>query len=337
MRLLVLGGTGFVGGATVAEAVRRGWSVTVFNRGLHGDVPPGVHRLRGDRTTSDGLAALAGGEWDLVVDTWDGAPRVALDSARALAGSVGHYGYVSSGSVYAEPVAPGSDEDAPTVEAAPDAEDGDYPQNKAGAERAVREVFGERALLARAGLILGPGEDIGRLPWWLGRIARGGDVLAPGPVDLPLQYVDVRDLAGWLLDQGARARGGAYNVVSRTGHATMGELLGACVRVTGAAARLRWTSPEPILSAGIVPWNDLPIWIPRGHEYRWLQERAVERAYAAGLTCRPIAETVEDTWRWLRAVGTVPPRAGRPARAPVGLDPAREAAVLAAAVAVDPV
>ncbi|PZF90604.1 NAD-dependent epimerase/dehydratase family protein [Micromonospora deserti] len=330
MRLLVLGGTGFVGGATVAEAVRRGWSVTVFNRGLHGATPPGVHRLRGDRTVPGGLAALAGGEWDVVVDTWDGAPRAAGDAARALVAAVGHYVYVSSGSVYAEPVEPGSAEDAPVVDAAPDAADGDYPRNKAGAERAVRQVFGERALIARAGLILGPGEDIGRLPWWLTRIARGGEVLAPGPADLPLQYVDVRDLAAWLLDAGARRLGGTVNVVGRTGHATMGELLHACVAATDADARLRWTDPEPILAAGVVPWNDLPIWVPAGHEYRWLQERDVSRAYAAGLTCRPVAETVTDTWAWLRVVGTVPPRAGRPQRAPVGLDPAREAALLAA-------
>ncbi|MEV0877378.1 NAD-dependent epimerase/dehydratase family protein [Micromonospora echinofusca] len=330
MRLLVLGGTGFVGGATVAEAVRRGWSVTVFNRGLHGATPEGVRRLRGDRSAPDGLAALADGEWDLVVDTWDGAPRAARDAARALVDRVDRYVYVSSGSVYAEPVAPGVGEDAPLVDAEPDADDGDYAANKAGAERAVRETFGERALIARAGLILGPGEDIGRLPWWLTRVARGGDVLAPGPVDLPVQYVDVRDLAGWLLDRGAAGTGGTFNVVSRPGHTTMGELLDACVTVTGADARLRWTGPEPILAAGVVPWNDLPIWIPVGHEYRWLQERGVERAYAAGLTCRPVTETVADTWAWLREVGTVPPRAGRPQRAPVGLDPDREAALLSA-------
>ncbi|TWH69139.1 hypothetical protein JD77_04146 [Micromonospora olivasterospora] len=124
MRLLVLGGTGFVGGATVGEAVRRGWSVTVFNRGLHGSPPEGVRRLRGDRTAPGGLAALAGGEWDLVVDTWDGAPRAVRDAARALAGSAGWYGYVSSGSVYAPPVPLGVTEDAATVAAAPDADDG---------------------------------------------------------------------------------------------------------------------------------------------------------------------------------------------------------------------
>ncbi|MFG1656802.1 NAD-dependent epimerase/dehydratase family protein [Micromonospora chersina] len=330
MRLLMLGGTGFVGGAVVNEAVRRGWSVTVFNRGLHGAAPEGVHRLRGDRTAPDGLAALAGGEWDLVVDTWDGAPRAVRDAARALTGAVPHYVYVSSGSVYAPPVGLGTDEDAPVFPAEADAGDGDYPHNKAGGERAAVEVFGDRALLVRAGLILGPGEDIGRLPWWLHRIARGGEVLAPGPSDLPVQYVDARDLAIWLLDRGIEGVGGAYNVVSRTGHTTMGELLDAAVSATGSDATLRWTDPDALLAAGVEPWNDLPIWIPRGHEYRWLQERDVERAHAAGLTCRPVAETVADTWRWLREVGRVPARAGRPARAPVGLAPDREAALLAA-------
>jgi nucleoside-diphosphate-sugar epimerase len=330
MRLLVLGGTGFVGGAVVAEAVRRGWSVTVLNRGLHGTVPAGVARVRGDRTRPDALDALPGGQWDLVVDTWDSAPRAVLTSARALADRTPYYVYVSSRSVYRHPTALGADETWPTVPAAPDATDGSYPELKAGAERAVTEVFGDRALLARAGLILGPGEDIGRLPWWLERIARGGPVLAPGPADLPLQYIDARDLANWLLDQHERRTGGPVNVVSRTGHTTMGALLAACVEATGSDAALRWVDPAPILAAGVVPWNDLPIWIPPGHEYRALHEADVSRAYATGLHCRPVTETVNDTWRWLRAVGDVPSRAGRPARAAVGLDPAREAELLAA-------
>ncbi len=331
MRLLVLGGTGFVGGATVAEALRRGWSVTVFNRGLHGAVPDGVRRLRGDRSAPDGLSALSGGEWDLAIDTWDGEPRAVLDAARALVDSTGHYVYVSSRSVYREPVALGADESAPVVDAASDALDGSYAALKAGGERAAHEVFGDRAMIARAGLILGPGEDIGRLPWWLQRMARGGQVLAPGPADLPLQYIDVRDLAAWLLDRGREGVGGTFNVVSRTGQATMGELLAACVAVTGSRARLRWVDPGPILAAGVVPWNDLPVWIPLGHEFRWLHEGDVSRAFAAGLSCRPVAQTVADTWQWLRTVDGVPPRAGRPQRAPVGLDPAREADLLAAA------
>ncbi|MEV2241199.1 NAD-dependent epimerase/dehydratase family protein [Micromonospora sp. NPDC049891] len=330
MKLLMLGGTGFVGGAVVAEAMHRGWAVTTFNRGRHGAPPAGVRQLVGDRTAADGLNPLAAGEWDLVVDTWDGAPRAAQAAARMLAERVGRYVYVSSGSVYAEPVPAGVTEQAPLVDAAPDATDGDYPTLKAGAERALRAVLGDRVLLARAGLILGPGEDIGRLPWWLNRVARGGDVLAPGPADLPVQYVDARDLAVFLLDAGAAGRGGAVNVVSRPGHTTMGELLNTCVKATGADARLRWAEPGQLLAAGVEPWNDLPIWVPPGHEYRWLQQMGVTRAYAEGLSCRPVAETVADTWAWLRRVGSVPARAGRPARRTVGLDPAREADLLAA-------
>jgi 2'-hydroxyisoflavone reductase len=326
MKLLMLGGTGFLGTAVVASALARGWSVTVFNRGVTGAAPDGVERRYGDRHEPDGLTALDGGAWDVVVDTWDGEPRAALASARALHGRVGHYTYVSSRSVYADPVALGIDETAPIVAARSDAADGEYPQLKAGSERAVLEVFGDRALLARAGLIIGPGEDGGRLPWWLQRIAAGGDVLAPGPLDLPLQYVDARDLANWLLDNAAAGTAGAVNVVSRTGHATMGQLLDACVAATGSSARLHWTESEPILAAGVRPWIDLPIWVPIGHKYRWLHEADVSRAYATGLQPRPIAETVADTWAWLEGISDLPAKDGRPV---VGLDPEIERAILA--------
>ncbi|MEV4254537.1 NAD-dependent epimerase/dehydratase family protein, partial [Spirillospora sp. NPDC049652] len=191
MRLLVLGGTEFVGRAVVEEGVARGWKVTVFNRGTHG-APEGVETLRGDRTAPDGLEALRNGEWDVVLDTWSWAPSAVRDAAELLASRAASYVYVSSRSVYEYPVAVGADESAPLVEGAPDeAEDHegakDYARVKAGGELAAVQAFGERALLARAGLILGPYENIGRLPWWLNRIARGGDVLAPGPAELKLQ------------------------------------------------------------------------------------------------------------------------------------------------------
>ncbi|MFJ9609433.1 NAD-dependent epimerase/dehydratase family protein [Kitasatospora sp. NPDC101176] len=326
MRLLLLGGTKFVGRAVAEEALARGWEVTALNRGTQ-PAPEGVRVVRGDRTTEGGLAALAAGEWDAVVDTWSWAPSAVRDSARLLNGRVGHYAYVSSRSVYAYPSGVGADESAGVVEASPDAGEGTpYAEAKRGAELALEAEFGGSALLARAGLILGPYEDIGRLPWWLNRIARGGPVLAPGPRDLALQYVDARDLASWTLDAAAARLGGAYNVVSPAGHTTMGGLLEACVRATGSDARLRWTDPERILAAGVEPWRELPVWLAPGELYDFLHGASVERAVAAGLRCRPVAETVEDTWAWLRSLGGgAPQRADRPK---VGLDPEREAALL---------
>jgi nucleoside-diphosphate-sugar epimerase len=327
MRLLMLGGTEFAGRAIVEEALRRGWEVTAFNRGTHPD-PPGVTGLRGDRTAEGGLAALEGGSWDLAVDTWSWGPDTVRDAARALAGRVGHYSYVSSRSVYALPApegAPGG-EAAPVVEASPDAGDeGDYPRNKRGAELAVEREFGGRSLLLRAGLIIGPYEDIGRLPWWLNRIHRGGEVLAPGPRELPLQYIDVRDLASWTLDAAAEGLSGPYDTVSEPGHATMESLLTSCAEATGSDARLRWTDPEVITGAGIEPWTELPVWLPPGELHQALHGGDVSKVMAAGLRCRPVAETVADTWAWMRGLDEVPQRADRPK---VGLAPDREDALL---------
>jgi nucleoside-diphosphate-sugar epimerase len=326
MRLLMLGGTEFVGRAVVEGALERGWEVTVFHRGRH-EAPPGAAVLRGERGTEGGLAALADGEWDAVVDTWSGAPVTVRDTARLLAGRARTYAYVSSRSVYTYPAPAGLDEDGPVVDASPgDGPDVDYARAKRGGELAAAESFGDRALQVRAGLILGPYENIGRLPWWLTRIARGGPVLAPGPRDLPLQYVDARDLAAWVLDAAAAGLGGAYNLVSPPGHTTMGELLDACAAVTGGGAELRWTEPEAVLAAGIEPWTELPVWLPPGELYDTLHTADVSRALATGLRCRPVTETVADTWTWLRSLGGAAPR--RPDRPPVGLDPQKEAKAL---------
>ncbi|MGD1217795.1 SDR family oxidoreductase [Streptomyces krungchingensis] len=329
MRLLMLGGTEFVGRAVVEAALARGWEVTVFHRGRH-EPPPGVRSLIGDRTAPDGLAALADGEWDVVVDTWSAAPRAVRDTALLLAGRVGRYAYVSSCSVYAWAPAAGYTEDAALVTgASATAEQTDYARDKRGAELAVLDTFGEeRSLLVRAGLILGPYENIGRLPWWLNRIARGGPVLAPGPRDLPIQYIDVRDLAEWTLTAVRAAPGGAYNLVSPPGHSTMGELLDACVSVTGASAELRWTAAEAVLDAGIEPWTQLPVWVPAGSDLHDALHRAdVSRAVGAGLRCRGVLETVADTWSWLQELGGIAPQ--RPDRPAVGLSPEQEAKALA--------
>ncbi|MFD3694932.1 NAD-dependent epimerase/dehydratase family protein [Streptomyces sp. NPDC058646] len=325
MKLLMLGGTEFVGRAITEDALARGWEVTVFHRGHHAP-PPGTSALHGDRTAPGGLEVLTTGEWDLVVDTWSGAPAAVRDSARLLRDRARHYAYISSRSVYAYPSPPGLDEDGPLVEGSPDAGSVAYAEDKRGGELAALDAFGDRALLVRAGLIIGPYENVGRLPWWLNRLARGGPFLAPGRPDLPLQYVDVRDLARWTLDAAAAGRGGAYNLVSPPGHATMGSLLAACAAATGASAEPRWVDAAALEAAGIEPWTELPIWLPEGELHDFMFGGDVGKAVGAGLVCRPVEETVADTWSWLQSLGGVAPH--RPDRPQKGLSAEREAALL---------
>ncbi|GGT70547.1 reductase [Actinomadura citrea] len=321
----MLGGTEFVGRAITEEALARGWDVTVFHRGRH-EPPQGVASLRGDRTAEGGLKALEDGEWDAVVDTWSGAPFVVRETARLLDGRVARYVYISSRSVYRYPEPSGLGEEAEVVDGSPDDGEVDYAAAKRGGELAALDVYGDNALLVRAGLILGPYENIGRLPWWLSRMARGGDVLAPGPRDAGLQYIDVRDLAIWTLDAVEHGLGGPYDLVSPPGHTTMGELLQACTDVTGSSANLVWTAPETILEAGIEPWTDLPAWLPPGEDYDTLHQGNVGKALAAGLRCRPVQETVADTWAWLQSIGGTAPQ--RPDRPVLGLPPEKEDEVL---------
>lgn len=313
-RLLVLGGTEFVGRAVVAEALRAGWSVAVFNRGNNPPLP-GAHQLTGDRLAPGGLEVLERGSWDVVVDTWSWAPVAVRNSAQLLKDRAEHYVYISSRSVYQMPN-PDSSESAPTVDASPDETgDDDYAISKAGGEVAAVEAFGDRALLARAGLILGPHENVGRLPWWLTRIAEGGKVLAPEPRAAGLQYIDARDMAIWVLAAAQRGVSGAFNTVSQPGHTTMAEFLDTCIRVTGAQAELCWRDPAAIQAAGIKPWVELPVWLPPGELYRSMHQADVSKAIAAGLVCRPIGETVADTWKWMLKIGgPAPVRADRPPR-----------------------
>jgi 2'-hydroxyisoflavone reductase len=321
-RVLILGGTEFVGRAFVDEALAREHDVTVLNRGTR-EPRADVTTLVGDRTLPGGLDALAAGEWDIVVDTWSWAPRAVADAAALLSARAGRYVYVSSRSVYAHPVAL-DDESAAVVAAAADDENhDDYARAKAGGELGAVAGFGDRALLLRAGLILGPHENIGRLPWWLTRIARGGPVVVPGPPDLGVQYIDARDLAGFGLDAGIT---GAVDVVSPPDAHTMGDMLEACVAATASDARLRWIDPETVLAAGVEPWIELPVWIPPGADHDGMHRAGVERAAAAGLTTRPLVDTVVDTWEWLRSIGGVAPQ--RPDRPVVGLPAQKERALL---------
>lgn len=328
MRILVLGGTHHVGRAVVESALARGDDVTTLTRGESGPPARGASARCADRTVPGAVAAALGNdEWDAVVDTWSLAPRRVLESARLLAGRAGHYTYISSRSVYVWPIRVAADEAAPVVAGDPASEEAsDYAAAKRGGELAALEGFDGPVLLARAGLVLGPYERVGRLPFWLNRIHAGGRVPCPGPPDRPLQYIDARDLAQWVLDAGGRAVSGAFNTVSRPGHATMGGLLELCRTVTGSDAELVWVSPEGVAAAGVAPWTELPIWLPPTGEYAGLHDGDVSAAHSAGLTCRPVAETVADTWAWLQAEGL--PAPAHPERAPVGMDAAAEARLL---------
>ncbi len=320
-----------MGRAIVDAAVQAGHQVTTLNRGQTGADPLGVTLLRGDRTDHQTLADLLHGHtWDMVFDTWSGAPIHATTAAQLLADRSHHYVYVSSRSVYSSPLAVGADESHPVVQADPLSEaSDDYAVAKRGSEMGILDVF-PNALLARAGLILGPREDVGRLPWWLRRVARGGPVLAPGPMSRPLQYVDARDLAAWVLACAQERVGGAFNTVSQSGFATMGSLLKAAHTVTKSDATFVWLTPEEIESAGVQPWTELPIWLPPDHEAGGLHDCDVSAAVSAGLRCRPLLETVVDTWNWLSDES---PDTTKHIRAAMGLDPEREAAILAAHLA----
>jgi uncharacterized protein YbjT (DUF2867 family) len=187
----------------------------------------------------------------------------------------------------------------------------DYPQAKRGGELAVLAEFGGETLLARAGLILGPYEIVGRMPWWLRRVERGGVVPAPGPPERGLQYIDARDLAEWGLRCGETGLTGVFDTVSRPGHTTMAALLDACLQATGSDAELAWLTPEQIEVAGVSGWTDFPIWSPPTGELAGLHDGDTSAAHETGLRCRPIEETVADTWDWLQREGTPTPSSGR--------------------------
>ncbi len=317
--MLILGGGTFVGRALVDAAVAGGHGVTTFTRTTA--PPAGVEALHGDRTSSHGLDQLVGREWDVVFDTWSGAPRVVRESVSALREHVGYYSYVSTASVYRDPVL-GSDEDHPKVDADADADATDYPADKRGAELAILEGFGgQRCLLARAGIIVGPYESTGRLVWWLQRIAAGGDVLAPGPAGARLQWVDARDLAAWMLACATSRTSGAFTAISPPGFVGFADVLYECVDRTASGAQLVWVPPEFVVSQGLWEWVELPLWLPPGSDFDSAYGLDTRRAAATGLVCRTIVETIADTWAWIQAGGVPRPVEGR---SPPGLDPAKE-------------
>ncbi len=310
MRILVLGGTRFVGRVFVEEALAQGHQVTTFNRGQTGHDVPGVEAVRGDRENrSDLLSLVQGREWDWVVDTSGYVPQVVGNAARLLSDRASAYVFLSTISVYpgwpAEPVnedsdvyecpadAPGTAEDEANWSAA------QYGAYKAGCERAVREAFEGAVTVLRPGVILGPQENVGRLTWWLQRIAQGGRVLAPGQPTKSIQPVDIRDLTVFTLCCLEHGTTGIFNVTAPKGHTSFGEMLDACRTVTGAITELTWVDDAFLVQQDVRQWTEIPLWrTPLG---TWQVDSAA--AMAAGMVCRSIAATVRDTHFWLTETG----------------------------------
>jgi 2'-hydroxyisoflavone reductase len=300
MRLLILGGTRFVGRALAAAALQRGDEVTLFNRGREDPdaFPEAEHRV-GDR--DGGLAALASGEWDAVVDTCGYVPRVVAASATLLAPRVGLYVFISSAGVYADKSQPGLTEDAPlTTLDDPSSEDvqAHYDGLKALCELEVMRASADRATIIRPGLIAGPHDPTNRFTYWVTRLAQADEAVAPEPRDQAVQVIDARDLAQFTLGLVDRGTTGVFNAVGDV--LTMEETLTRTIAAHGSAARLRWVPEAQLLEEGVEPWTDLPLWLAPGADpsYAGFLAMSNTHAKAAGLTLRPLEDTVRDTYAW---------------------------------------
>jgi 2'-hydroxyisoflavone reductase len=299
VKLLLLGGTKFLGRATVEAALEPGHEVTLFTRGLtNPELFSEAERLRGDRTDPEALKVLASREWDAVVDTCGYFPKDVRASAEALRDSVGRYLFVSSISAYAD-FSEGPNEDSKRAELAdghprdemlPEYEN--YGPLKALCEDAVLDVYGDRAVIVRPGLIVGPHDPTGRFTYWPHRIARGGDFVVPAPPDGRFQLIDVRDLGAWLVVLGERGAAGTYNA-THSGF-TWAELVESGQRVTGSDARPIWIDQRWLAEQGVGEWMELPMWL-QDPEWVGMNRADSSRAVAAGLEFRPLDDTVRAT------------------------------------------
>jgi 2'-hydroxyisoflavone reductase len=316
MRILVLGGTLFLGRHVVDAALARGHEVTLFNRGqTRPELFPDVEKLRGDR---DGdLEALAGRDFDAVVDTSGRVPRLVSETLDAL-GAVGHYTFVSTISVYADLSTPPTESSPLAVLEEPtEVWEEAYGELKVLCENAVRERFPD-AFIPRPGLIVGPWDPTGRFTYWPRRLAAGGRALAPLPRDAGTQVIDARDLAEWIVRAAEQSLGGTYNAVGPV--LTREQVLDTCRGVAGADAELVWVDPDFLDEHGVEEWMELPLWL-YDEKYRGMLSVDASPALAAGLRTRPLEETVRDTLAWAQS-------SEAPSEFPAGLDSAKEQDVL---------
>jgi 2'-hydroxyisoflavone reductase len=343
MRLLILGGTGFIGPHQVRYALSRGHKVTVFNRGRRPQDWPGqVEELIGDRATGD-LSALQGRTWDACIDNPTTLPFWVRDAAEALSGRIEHYLFVSTMSVYADNATPGQDETAPVMpyEAGDPltARDASAPRMygplKAASEtEAIRRFGADKTAIVRPGLIVGPGDETDRFTYWPVRLAGqalpggpawGGRVLAPGDGSDPVMFIDARDLAAWTVRLAERRTAGVFNAAGPATPLSMTDFLAGVAKGVGATPDLAWTPADWLEARGVAYWSDLPVWLPGSGPTGGFHRRNHRRALAAGLTFRPLPDTAAETLAWAR---TLPPERITKLRA--GLTPAREAELLAA-------
>jgi 2'-hydroxyisoflavone reductase len=330
MRILTLGGTRFVGRHIVEAARTAGHEVSVFSRGRNPLPWDDVEHLQGDRETGD-LEALRGREWDACIDVSAYLPQAARSSAELLAGQVAHYAFISTASVYVVDPAGGMDETTPVLPAAGDEAPAEGPElygaRKVACEQVVERAFPGRTLIIRPGIVAGPYDPTNRFAWWVERLARAGEAIAPGSRDAPVQLVDGRDLGAFTVAQTARLATGIFNVCGPP--SSFGELVDACRTGTDSSPEVTWVGERLLLAHGVEPFTELPLWLPDEPANRAFYSLSNARACAEGLELRHLAETARDTWEWLRAVrsGELPePIAGGfVAR---GLAPEREAALL---------
>jgi 2'-hydroxyisoflavone reductase len=331
LRILILGGTGFIGPHQVQYALSRGHQVTLFNRGR---TNPGlfknVETLIGDRNAPNGYAALKGRTWDVVIDNPVQVPRWVREAGAVLAPNVGKYVFVSTLSTYANRGKIGITEADTALlnePAAPDAteRDASYGARKVRGEMDAVATFGEsKTLIVRPGLIVGPGDLTDRFSYWPIRVEQGGEMLAPGTPDDPVAFVDQRDLTEFMVRLCEQNATGTYNVVGPASGLTMAGMLYGCKAVTTADTRFTWVDADFLLERKLRPYADLPVWMPpRGNSAGWAR-MDVSKAVKAGLTFRPLAETARDTLTYYHAQTPE-----RQAALKAGLAPDREKAVLA--------
>jgi 2'-hydroxyisoflavone reductase len=337
LRILVLGGTGFIGPHQVRYALARGHKLTLFNRGRRPkEWPAPVEELVGDRNTGD-LKALEGREWDVCVDNPTTLPFWVRDAGQVLKGRVGQYVFISTLSVYAGEKDPGQDETAPlavykgqdamkeTLETLRKDVEALYGPLKARSEKEAEKWFPGATTIVRPGLIVGPGDESDRFTYWPVRLDRGGEVLAPGDGKDPVQVVDARDLAEWTIRLVEARTLGVFNAMGPEREMSMRAMLEGTRDAVGSKATLTWVPSDFLEQQKVSPWGDMPAWVPGTGDTAGFGLRSNRRAVAAGLTFRPLATTAKETLAWWKEQP-----ADRRAKLRAGIAPEREAQVLAA-------